>query len=277
LNAAASGSSFRFPSRAVVSAIARRDFLVIRSYRLAFGLDVFFGVFDLAIYFFISRTFAGATSASLHGAPSYFAFAAVGLIVGAVIDATSVSVSSRLREEQLTGTLEALTAQPLTRLELSVGLVSFPFVFASLRAALYLLVASFWMDFDVSRTSWPGVAAMLVCAAFALAPLGIVAGAIVLVVKRGVLLVGMLMSAMAILGGAVFPIAVLPGWLEWAGRAVPFRFAYDGVRAALFQGRDWEMDALVLVAFGVASAPIALGLFALAFRQAKNAGTVSEY
>ena len=277
MNAAVSGSSFRFPSRAVVSAIARRDFLVIRSYRLAFGLDVFFGVFDLAIYFFISRTFAGATSASLHGAPSYFAFAAVGLIVGAVIDATSVSVSSRLREEQLTGTLEALTAQPLTRLELSVGLVSFPFVFASLRAALYLLVASFWMDFDVSRTSWPGVAAMLVCAAFAFAPLGIVAGAVVLVVKRGVLLVGMLMSAMAILGGAVFPIAVLPGWLEWAGRAVPFRFAYDGVRAALFQGRDWEVDALALVAFGVALAPIALGLFALAFRQTKNAGTMSEY
>jgi ABC-2 type transport system permease protein len=277
LNAATSASSFRFPSSAAVSAIARRDFLVIRSYRLAFGLDLFFGVLDLTIYFFISRTFEGTASASLHGAPSYFAFAAVGLILGAVIDATSVSVSSRLREEQLTGTLEALTAQPLTRLELSVGLVSFPFVFASLRAALYLLVASFWMDFDASRTSWPGVAAMLVCAAFALAPLGIVAGAVVLVVKRGVLLVGMLMSAMAILGGAVFPISVLPGWLETAGRAVPFRFAYDGVRAALFQGRDWELDALALVAFGVALAPIALGLFALAFRHAKNAGTISEY
>jgi ABC-2 type transport system permease protein len=99
----------------------------------------------------------------------------------------------------------------------------------------------------------------------------------VLVVNRGVLLVGMLMSAMAILGGAVFPIAVLPGWLEWAGRAVPFRFAFNGMRAALFQGRAWEHDALTLLAFGVALAPLALGLFALAFRHAKRAGTVSEY
>ena len=277
MTAPTSASSFRFPSTAAVSAIARRDFLVIRSYRLALGLDVFFGVLDLTIYFFISRTFEGATSVPLHGAPSYFAFAAVGLILGAVIDATSVSVSSRLREEQLTGTLEALTTQPLTRLELCVGLVSFPFLFASLRAALYLSLATFWMDLDVSRTSWAGVAAMLVCAAFALAPLGIVAGAVVLVVKRGVLLVGMLVSAMAILGGAVFPIAVLPGWLEWAGRAVPFRFAFDGVRTALFQGHGWEHDALALLAFGVALAPLAFGLFALAFRHAKKAGTLSEY
>ena len=277
MNAAISASRSRFPRTAVVSAIARRDFLVIRSYRLAFGLDVFFGVLDLTMYFFISRTFEGVGSVSLQGAPSYFAFAAVGLILGAVIEATSVSVSSRLREEQLTGTLEAVTTQPLTPLELCAGLVSFPFVFASLRAGLYLIVASFWMQLDVTNTSWPGVVATLTAAAFAFAPVGILAGALVLLVKRGVVLVGMLIAAMGLLGGAVFPISVLPGWLEWVGRAMPVRFAFDGVRAALFKGHGWESDALALMAFGAALAPVALALFALAFRHAKKAGTVSEY
>jgi len=171
-------------------------------------------VLDLAVYFFISKTLGGVGSVSLEGAPSYFAFAAVGVVLGTVIDATSVNISSRLREEQLTGTLEAVTTQPLTPLELCVGLVSFPFLFASFRAGIYLIVASFWMNLDVSHTSWPGVAAMLIAAAFALAPLGILAAALVLVVKRGVVVASGLGYAMSILGGALFPISVLPGWLE---------------------------------------------------------------
>lgn len=277
MNAAIIRSGLRFPRTAVVSAIARRDFLVVRSYRLSLASATIFGVLDLAVYFFISRTFGGVGSVSLQGAPSYFAFAAVGIILGAVVDATSVSVSSRLREEQLTGTLEVLSTQPLTPLELCVGLVSFPFVFASVRAALYLVVASFWMHLDVSHTSWSGVAATLMAAAFALAPVGILAGAVVLLVKRGVVIVGGLVYAMAILGGALFPISVLPNWLEWVGRAMPVRFAFDGVRAALFKGEGWEHDTLALIAFGVALTPVALAAFTLALRRAKKAGTISEY
>ena len=277
MNAAITASGFRFPRAAAVSAIARRDFLVVRSYRLAFVLDIFYGVIELAVYYFISRTFGGISPASLHGAPSYFAFAAVGVVLGAVVYATSVSVAGRVREEQLTGTLEVLAAQPLTPLELCIGVVSFPFVFASLRAGLYLIVASFWMHLDVSHTSWAGVVAILFSAAFALAPIGIIAGAVVLVLKRGQVLNSMLISAMTILGGAVFPISILPDWLEPVGRVMPMRFAFDGVRAALFQGHGWAHDALALVGFGAALAPIAVATFALALGRAKESGTISQY
>jgi ABC-2 type transport system permease protein len=277
LNAASSASSLRFPRTAVLRAIGRRDFLVVRSYRLLLASLMLFGALDLAVYFFISETFEGSSSESLQGAPSYFAFAAVGVILGLVVDATSVNVASRLREEQLTGTLEAVTTQPLTPLELCLGLVSFPFLFASLRAGIYLIAAVFLMDLDVSDTSWPGMAAMLAGAAFALAPVGIFAAALVLVFKRGAALAGWLVYAMTILGGALFPISVLPGWLEWAGRVMPVRFAFDGVRAALFTGQGWGDDVLALLAFGAALTPIALVAFALALGRAKKSGTISEY
>jgi ABC-2 type transport system permease protein len=277
LNAATGASRFRLPSRGVISAIARRDYLVLRSYRLSLASETLFGVLDLGVYFFISQTLGGVGSGSLQGAPSYFAFAAVGVILGAVMDATAVSVASRLREEQLTGTLEAVTTQPLTPVELCTGLVSFPFVFASIRAGLYLIVASFWMHLDVSHTSWLGVALVLIGAAFALAPIGILAGALVLVVKRGVVIAGGLAYLMAILGGALFPISVLPDWLEWLGRIMPIRFAYDGARAALFTGRAWGHDMLALVAFGAVLTPLALVMFAAALRRAKKKATISEY
>jgi ABC-2 type transport system permease protein len=275
LNAASGAPSFRRATTA--RAIARRDFLVTRSYRLSLAYTTLFGVLELGVYFFISETFADVSSISLQGAPTYFAFAAVGIIIGAVVDATSVSVASRLREEQLTGTLEALTTQPVTSLGLCLGFITFPFIFASLNAAVFLIVGSLWMDLDVSQTSWPGVAATLGAAAFALAPIGVLAGAVVLVVKRGVVIVGGLVYAMAILGGAVFPISVLPDWLEPLGYAMPPRFAFDGVRAALFTGQGWANDALALIGFGAALAPVALAAFAFGLRRAKRAGTISEY
>ncbi|MDX6401097.1 MAG: hypothetical protein QOF27_1703, partial [Gaiellaceae bacterium] len=73
--------TFRFrPLRGqVLKAMVLRDVGVTRSYRLAFVLDVFFGVLNLAMFFFISRTFANVHGADLHGAPSYFAFASVGI------------------------------------------------------------------------------------------------------------------------------------------------------------------------------------------------------
>jgi ABC-2 type transport system permease protein len=267
----------RFPRPNVIRALARRDFLTTRSYRLSFVLELFFGLLELAVYFFISRAFDGVDSASLAGAPSYFAYAAVGIIVGAVLSAVSTRIGSRLREEQLAGTLEVLVAQPLRSTELAVGLVSFPFVFAFARAVVYLLVAALGMNLDVSETSWVGVVTMLVVAAIGLSPLGILSGALVLLYKRGGLLGGTLIYAMSILGGAVFPISVLPSWLEWLGRLMPVRFAFDGVRAALFTGEGWAGDALALVAFGAVMMPLALWAFAAASEHAKRTGSVSEY
>jgi ABC-2 type transport system permease protein len=185
--------------------------------------------------------------------------------------------SAGLRGEQLTGTLEVLAAQPLTLLELCTGLLSFPLSFASVRAAAYLVIASFWMDLDLSRTSWPGVAGILAAAAFAMAPLGILAGAAVLMWKRGTAIVGTLVYLMSLLGGVVFPISVLPGSLHWLGRLMPVRFAYDGVRSAMFTGGGWESDLLALVGFGAALTPLALAAFAAAFAHARRAGTISEY
>ena len=54
-----------------------------------------------------------------------------------------------MREEQTTGTLEALSDDPVGPIELSVGLMGFPFLFASVQAAFYLAVASIFLGLDV--------------------------------------------------------------------------------------------------------------------------------
>lgn len=269
--------TFSLPRADVVWAIVHRDFLVTRSYRTAFALEAFHGPLELAVYFFISRTFANVAGMRLEGAPSYFAYAAVGIIVGAVVSAASSSIGFELREEQLTGTLEALAAQPVRAIELCAGLLGFPLIFAFVRAAVYLTIAGFWMDLDVSQTSWVGMVAVLVAAGCALASLGVLTAALVLVVKKGQTFAGVAIFAMTLLSGAVFPIQVLPEPLKSIARVIPIRFAFDGTRAALFRGEGWGEDALALLAFAVVLVPLSVAVFAASLRKAKSAGSLGSY
>ena len=196
----------------------------------------------LVLYYFISRTFDDVSSSDLGGAPSYFSFAAVGFVLGTVIVGTTTSVGYRIREEQTTGTLEALAATPVGSTELSVGLVGFPFVFALAQAAFYLAAASI-MGLDASNASWGGLVVVLLVSGVALAPIGVLAGAAVLVFKRGQMIAGAIVYLMTLLGGMLFPVSVLPEWLQPLADLVPLRYALDGARDALFAGSGWEGDA----------------------------------
>src|SRR5215208_5260225 len=94
------------PRPSAFMALTRRDVKIYLSYRLMMTLDLWIGALDVVVYYFISETFEGTTSESLGDAPTYFAFALVGIAVSVVIEATSIGIGTKVREEQLTGTLE---------------------------------------------------------------------------------------------------------------------------------------------------------------------------
>jgi ABC-type polysaccharide/polyol phosphate export permease len=278
-NAVTAGLTFRLrPSNAApLVTLARRDYSIFSSYRFALAFDLLYGLINLFIYFFISRTFEDASTADLGGAPSYFAFVTVGIVITLVIGAASAEVGWRLREEQLTGTLEALVTQPIRAWQIALGMAGWPFTFALARAAFYLLVAATLLGVDVSHASWAGCLLVLLAAGLALLGLGIALGALVVVFKRGNNIVALVSTLLAFAGGAFFPLAVLPGWLEFIGRLLPTRFVFDGVRAALFAGEGWGEDAVVLLGYSVIGLPIALWAFSRAVDYARSRGSLAEY
>jgi ABC-2 type transport system permease protein len=263
-------------TRTAVAALSRRDFELAQSYRLSLVFDVGWGVLDILLYFFISKIVDVGT-ADLGGAPSYFAFAVAGIVMSLVVYATSSEIAYRLRDEQLAGTLEMLLAQPLRSGELAVGLTSFPMAFALLRAAGYLAIAEVALDLGASNADWPGVIVMLLAAGLAFAPIGILAAAATIVFKRGTSIAGAVVFAMTFVSGALFPIDVLPDWLQTIGRAMPTSFAYDGLRAALFVGDGWSGDALALLAFAIIATPCAIWLLSAGLAHGRRMGTLSQY
>ena len=265
------------PRGRVVLALTRRDVKIYLSYRLMMTLDLWIGVLDVIVYYFISETFEGATTASLGNAPSYFAFALVGIAVTVVIQAASLGVGSKIREEQLTGTLEALVAQPLTTIEMAVGLCGLPFAISTVRVAVYLVLGALAFGLDLSNTDWVGFVAMLVAIAAAMSAIGIATAAVVIVIQRGNTISGLVIFAMSLASGAFFPVSVLPGWIEAVGKVLPTRFAFDGFRSALFEGSGWENDALMLAAFSVVALPVAIWLFDRGMHLARRWGTLAQY
>jgi ABC-2 type transport system permease protein len=273
-----SASTFRANGlTAPLLAIGRRDYSIFSSYRFALVFDLLYGLIDLVIYYFISRTFKGASTASLGGAPSYFAFVTVGIVITLVIGAASAEVGWRLREEQLTGTLETLVAQPIRAWQIALGMASWPFSFALLRAAIYLIVATTVLGVDLPNASWVGCFSVLIASGLALLGLGVALGALVVAFKRGNNILGLASIALGFLGGAFFPLSVLPGWLQAIGKLVPTRYIFDGVRSALFHGSGWGDDALVLLAYGAIGLPLALWAFSRALAHARNRGSLAEY
>lgn len=261
-----------------VWALVRRDLAQQRSYGLAIVLDLLFGLLGLVVYFFISRTFGGGLRTGLDGAPTYFAFAAVGVALTLVVQSTSTGLALGLREEQLTGTLEALMTEPVAVSALAFGLAGFPFLFASLRTVLYLLVSYLAFDVDLSKADWMGFALVLLASALALLPFGVALAALVIVVRRGaVALVSLLTFALGFGGGAFFPTSQLPGWLAPVAGVLPTRFVFRGARAALFAGSGWGKDAAILAGFAAIFLPVALACFYGALVLARREALLSSY
>jgi ABC-type polysaccharide/polyol phosphate export permease len=133
------------------------------------------------------------------------------------------------------------------------------------------------MDLDLGTVSFIGVAVIFILSATALACVGIVAAAAVLVLKRGDVLTSLVVFAMTLVSGSIFPVSALPDWLAGAGSVLPFRFAFDGARDALFQGSGWGPDALALAGFTVVGFPIAVWVFATALHRIRRTGSLGQY
>ena len=262
------------PRVVAVRAFAWRDALLARRAPVELGLELVFGILNLLIYYFISRTLGGGT-ADLGSASSYFDFAVVGIALTVVIQVATMRLAQRVREDRLTGTLEAILAQPVSVREIAIGMACFHFAFAAVRAALYLGVAGLFLGLELGKADWLGFALVLALTAVAMGGVAIALAAFVLYVRRGEALGGVLTMALALGGGAYFPISSLPNWAEPVAHVLPTRFAYDGLRSALYAGTGWADSLAWLSLYAAIGLPLAIVLFGRALAYARSHGSLT--
>jgi ABC-2 type transport system permease protein len=264
----------------ILAAFLRRDFRINISYRASFALEVLTILFELALFFYLSRVVNFEEfSAQDNLTGGFFGYVALGLALLTIVQVSLASFSLKLREEQATGTFEALMATPASPSLIVLSSAAYDLLRATLSGLVLIgvSVAVFGLRLEVTPASI-GTAAVALAGCLGLfAALGVAVAAFVVIVKRATALLGMIVMGLALLGGVYFPIELLPTPIEQVAKVLPFTWGLDVFRASLLGG---DVDLAQLAGLFVSAGlllPVALVGFAAAVRRARQTGTLAQY
>jgi ABC-type polysaccharide/polyol phosphate export permease len=264
---------------AQVAAFVRRDWVVTRSYRFPFLISLVTSVVMLLVLHQIGKL----VDASPHARSSdlgdgYFAYVLVGMAVLGVVHSALQSFATKLREEQTTGTLEALLATPASPSVVILGSAAYDLVQA---VATGVILVLFGLTTGIHVVLTPLSLLITLLALLGLvglfAALGVAVAAFTVVYKRGSTLTALVTGGLALLGGVYFPIALLPQPFRFLAEILPFTWGVDALRRALLFGQVDALKTAGMIISAVVTLPVALWLFKVAVTHARRMGSLAQY
>jgi ABC-2 type transport system permease protein len=263
--------------RSVITAYLKRDWLVWSSYRFA-------AVFQLAAVagVIIGIAFAGDVivqkSSIFEGSKNYASFALAGLAFTDALFSGLTGPSNAVRAAQTSGTLEPVFLTPVRSWQFVVGSSAFQVALAFVRTGMFVIAAvlflGYWHDANVLA-----VIVILVPAFLTFLGLGLLASAFTVVVKQGEPVVAGYLALSGLLGGTLFPVKLLPSWMQTIAQFLPLTHALQGLRLALaghgFLAITSSLGALVVLALVLI--PIGLVAVAKATQRARREGSLVVY
>jgi ABC-2 type transport system permease protein len=220
----------------------------------------------------------GAGSARVPG--GYLGFWVTGLAFAELFHVMVSAWSTRVRQAQLEGTLEAVlsTAAPAGSVVVAAGLYD---VLAGLgRLVIYLGAGTFAFGVDFGHANLGAVALTAALALAAFLGLGVLGGALTMLLRRTDPISALAWLGAATLGGVFYPVSVLPGWARSLADLLPIGPALTALRAALFEGASaasLTRPLFTLAIFVSFVWPLAGLVFAYALRRAREDGSLAQY
>lgn len=256
----------------------QRDLSIARTYRTAFLFEAVEALFGVALFYYVAR-FVDSPQLrnALPQSESYFAFSLIGFVFLDYLNAAIDSFDRSLMEARDTGTLEHLLVTQTSLPVILAGSVIYPFAASTLHIAVYLAWGAVLFGFPLREANWLAVAAVMLATLLAFSGLGILSASYLLLFKRGNPAKWFFLGISSLAGGMLFPISVLPDWLQFVARLNPVMYALDAVRAALLGGAGFHAvwrPLLVLLLFAAVLLPISMFVFAWALRRTKTTGTL---
>ena len=257
--------------------ILQRDAAVFISYRLRFVAQVASTLFTLLLFYYISKLVRVDTFPTPE---DYFAFVTVGLVIFGVLTSTLAVGPATLRQELVAGTFERLVVSPFGAVPGVLCDVDLPVCIRVLQGVVSLLLAALVFGLPLE---WPSAVLALPVAFFgvlAFLPFGVLVTAAVVVLKQAMAVGNFLVAGISVVAGLYFPVALLPGWIQWTSDVQPFTPAVDLLRHLLvgtpLQSSAWvEIGKLAL--FAAVLIPASIWVLHKAVGMGRRRATIMEY
>lgn len=257
-----------------------RDLSIARTYRTVFIVEAVEALFGAATFYYVGR-FVDTPELRqvLPQTSSYFAYSLIGFVFLDYLNAALDTFDHSLQQARDSGTLEHLLVTQASLPVFMAGSALYPFLATTLRIAVYLFWSAAFFDFPLRSANWISVSAVLLASLLAFAGLGILSASYLLIFKRGNPAKWFVLGITGIVGGTLFPVAILPDWLQIVARFNPVTYALDAMRSALLAGAGlgtlWCQLAILLL-FAAVLLPLSMIVFAWAVRRTKATGTLTH-
>jgi ABC-2 type transport system permease protein len=233
------------------------------------------------MFFFLSRLVGEAVNDKIadYGG-DYFSFVLIGIAFADYLSISLNNFSSNIRSAQLQGTLEALLVTPTSVSTILLSSSLYNFLFSSLRVLLYLVMGSFLFGMTLKFNSIFAfiLVAMLTISSFA--GIGLISAAFIIVFKQGSPISMLAGISSSLLGGVLYPVSVLPAWLEPVAYLLPITHALTAMRQVLLNGAslvEVSNQIVSLAFFTIVLLPTGFTIFSYGLRKARQDGSMIHY
>lgn len=256
--------------------LMKRDWLTFSSYKTQL-VSMLLGMFtSLTLYYFLSKL-VRVESFPTH--QDYFAFAVIGMVIVEVLQST-IGIAATLRGELVAGTFERLILSPFGPIAAMLSMMVFPFTMALMTATLMLALSASVFGVDLRWETVLLAIPVMILGTGVFTSFGMLMAAVTLVFKRATSGLGLVLTIISLTSGLFFPVALLPGYLQWISEVQPFTPAVDLLRNLLvgtpLTGSAW-LDVAKMIGFLLVMLPLGLIALRAGLRYAQRRGTIMEY
>jgi ABC-2 type transport system permease protein len=264
-----------------VGAFIKKDFIVESSYKVGILLVILNAILPVFTYFFIGKLMQGQDLPNVKMySNNYFSFALIGIAFSTYFNLSIQTFSTSMRRAQMAGCLEAILSSQ-TDSKTVVFLSSlYSFISSGILLICMFLISWLFLGFDISKINVGAASLALLFSITTFISLGIFSGAGTIIFKQGEPFSFIFGGISSLLGGALFPITVLPFWMQSVSYVVPITYSLDALRLTILQGYSIQMISHQLFILGLVSLilfPLSLVFFQWAVEKGKKDGTLMQY
>jgi ABC-2 type transport system permease protein len=228
-------------------------------------------VFPVLLYYFQSTFLA--TGDEL------FVLMLIGTSVTAGLQDSLTGLTSRLQFAQERGTLETYLVEPVPWALIPVAMNIWRSVTGAALACIMIGVGTL-LGAPIRPSAIPLALLVLFLGIAACNAVGTLAASFLILFKRGEPVITLYGLAAAVLGGALFPISVLPPWIRWVSYLVPHSYVIGAERKLLMAhppagGPSPLASILILLGFCVFAFTVGLFIFDRSLKLARRLGILS--